>query len=477
MPEGTRCSTVFLPPITSVCPALCPPWKRTTPWAWSVSQSTTLPFPSSPHWVPMTTTFLATVSALAQIAHGPLAAALYELALAFGLSALRRVSRKSDHDDLPRASQLADRRGELRIAGVRRANGGRLRLVRRDTREIAQIHAESGRGAGASERLPDLVVTSAERDRVGHARCIGRKHHSAVVVISAKVRQIEGHGDSVASGKNLEVLERRVDFWIPGQRATGAVEHRAVSIELRKGEQCLARRFRHGLRHHAQRRQILGFQRFIQFRLALGSDPAVPANSAEHGDVADIEARTGNTAGGERLDQKLLDLQIALYSGVAVDFSADLQGLPGRVESPRPGEQDTSRVAQPRHAFPVQKVCIDPRDLGCNVGAHAHHPPGKLVHQLEGAKVQIMPCSSQQRFEVLEHRRNHQLVPVHAEQLEQLRAHPLDALRPRRQDVLEIFREEPVAHREGLEWPSGGETGSAGRPTSTKARKNGSVRQ
>src|SRR5882762_11661794 len=358
IPEGTRCNTVFLPPITSVCPALCPPWNRTTPCAWSVSQSTTFPLPSSPHWVPMTTTFLATVSALVQFAHGPLAVALYELALAFGLRALRRVSRKPDHDDLPRGSQLADRRGEPRIGGVRRANGGRLRLVRRNPREIAQVHAESRRGPGASERLPDLVVTPAERDRVGHPRCIGRKHHSAVVVISAKVRQIEGHGDSAASGKNLEVLERRVDFGIPGQRATGAVEHRAVSIELRKGEQCLARRFRQGLRHYAQRRQVLGFQRFIQFRLELGADPTVPANSAEHGDVADIEARPGNTAGGERIDQKLLDLQIALYSGVAVDFSADLQGLPGRVESPRPGEQDAYRIAQPRHAFPVQKVRI-----------------------------------------------------------------------------------------------------------------------
>src|ERR1700704_4131549 len=109
MPEGTRCSTVFLPPITSVCPALCPPWKRTTPCAWSVSQSTTFPLPSSPHWVPMTTTFLATVSALAQFAHGPFAGALDELAVALGLSALRHMSGKPDHDDLPGGSQLADR--------------------------------------------------------------------------------------------------------------------------------------------------------------------------------------------------------------------------------------------------------------------------------------------------------------------------------------------------------------------------------
>src|SRR5688500_8910482 len=63
MPEGMRCSTVFLPAMTSVWPALWPPWKRTTPWARSVSQSTILPLPSSPHWVPMTTTLLAVICA------------------------------------------------------------------------------------------------------------------------------------------------------------------------------------------------------------------------------------------------------------------------------------------------------------------------------------------------------------------------------------------------------------------------------
>src|SRR5882672_9494733 len=167
MPEGTRCSTVFLPPITRVCPALCPPWKRTTPCAWSVSQSTTFPLPSSPHWVPMTTTFLATVSALAQFAHGPLAAALDELPVAVGLNAFRGVSRKPDHDDLPAGSQLADRGGEPSVVRERGSNRGRFRLVRRSAREIAQIHAESGCRARASECLSDHVVSSAEGDRVG----------------------------------------------------------------------------------------------------------------------------------------------------------------------------------------------------------------------------------------------------------------------------------------------------------------------
>src|SRR3954470_4925366 len=56
MPLGIRCSAVLTPLITSVWPALWPPWKRTTPCAISVSQSTSLPLPSSPHWVPTTTT-------------------------------------------------------------------------------------------------------------------------------------------------------------------------------------------------------------------------------------------------------------------------------------------------------------------------------------------------------------------------------------------------------------------------------------
>src|SRR5438045_9218645 len=110
MPEGTRCSTVFLPPITSVCPALCPPWNRTTPCAWSVSQSTTFPLPSSPHWVPMTTTFLATVSTLAQFVHGPFAAALEELAVAVGLDALRGLGREPGRCALPGGRRVGAQR-------------------------------------------------------------------------------------------------------------------------------------------------------------------------------------------------------------------------------------------------------------------------------------------------------------------------------------------------------------------------------
>src|SRR5579871_5780728 len=55
-PEGSSESLYVVPLMTSVCPALCPPWKRTTMSACSDNQSTILPFPSSPHWAPTTTT-------------------------------------------------------------------------------------------------------------------------------------------------------------------------------------------------------------------------------------------------------------------------------------------------------------------------------------------------------------------------------------------------------------------------------------
>src|ERR1700749_5052769 len=42
--------------MTIVWPALWPPWKSTTTSARSVSQSTILPLPSSPHWAPTTVT-------------------------------------------------------------------------------------------------------------------------------------------------------------------------------------------------------------------------------------------------------------------------------------------------------------------------------------------------------------------------------------------------------------------------------------
>src|SRR5689334_23714002 len=201
IPEGTRCSTVFLPPITRVWPALCPPWKRTTPWAWSVSQSTTLPLPSSPHCVPMTTTFLPIGRPLFEFSHDPFAVALRELAIALRLRRLGGVPRERDHDDLSRVPQLAHRGRETGVARVRRADRVLGGPWSRRAREITQIHAESGGRPSAPECLADFVIAPAERYRIGDARRVGRKYGAAVVVIPAKVREIDRHRNSAFAGE------------------------------------------------------------------------------------------------------------------------------------------------------------------------------------------------------------------------------------------------------------------------------------
>src|SRR5438270_6120851 len=55
-PEGSRCSAYFWPSgVITVCPALLPPWYRTTYPTCPPSRSVTLPLPSSPHWAPIST--------------------------------------------------------------------------------------------------------------------------------------------------------------------------------------------------------------------------------------------------------------------------------------------------------------------------------------------------------------------------------------------------------------------------------------
>src|SRR3954454_20498882 len=55
MPDGMRWNFHVSPAWMIVCPALLPPWKRTTTSARSASRSMTLPLPSSPHWAPTIT--------------------------------------------------------------------------------------------------------------------------------------------------------------------------------------------------------------------------------------------------------------------------------------------------------------------------------------------------------------------------------------------------------------------------------------
>src|SRR3954447_14509243 len=53
MPDGMRCILKVVLAVWMVCPALLPPFARTTTWARAASASVNLPLPSSPHCPPM----------------------------------------------------------------------------------------------------------------------------------------------------------------------------------------------------------------------------------------------------------------------------------------------------------------------------------------------------------------------------------------------------------------------------------------
>ncbi len=73
-------------------------------------------------------------------------------------------------------------------------------------------------------------------------------------------------------------------------------------------------------------------------------------------------------------------------------------------------------------------------------------PAGQLIDQLEGLQVQVVAGAGEQRLEIFEQRRHHQLVAVDLEQVEDAPAQRFDLPGRRRQDVLDVLGQEPAAH-------------------------------
>jgi hypothetical protein len=163
--------------------------------------------------------------------------------------------------------------------------------------------------------------------------------------------------------------------------------------------------------------------------------------------VADVHARALHACDLERAAEQPLDLEVGLGAGVPVDLGADLDRLARRLRPSRARVQDAAAVAQARDACAVEQVRVDARHLRRDVGAHAHHPAGELVHQLESAQIQVVPGAGEQRVHVFEQRRHHQLVAPGREQVQDRAAQRLDARGFRGQDVLDVLGQQPAHER------------------------------
>src|SRR6266851_6343378 len=187
--------------MTSVWPALWPPWKRTTTSARSESQSTILPLPSSPHWAPITATFaiepdpsvhgvdsiaLETVSASEPARFGGGIGNFIEPCHghpAFSAQALGDRGIASGGEVDPPRWRLRRQRAQYRVGVERQA---RRRLALAIPRAIATAAPELAAHAARikTEADPGVVFQSAvldgiDRDgdaRQGGAEAVGRVH-------------------------------------------------------------------------------------------------------------------------------------------------------------------------------------------------------------------------------------------------------------------------------------------------------------
>ena len=270
MPLGIRCSAVLTPLMTSVWPALWPPWKRTTPCALSVSQSTSLPLPSSPHWVPTTTTFLPVVMLMVFLiqrgctVHWPLRCD--EFAVAMELVDLAVVAgQDADHRFAARA-QLGNGAAEVRCIAPRCANRRSQRLRGQHAHQLAQVEAEADRRPIAPEHGADFVVAAAADQRVARAvgvharsarRCnrrsrAGRPDRSSpwrpraapaelLQVVSAARMPGECRQDPPASSSTESVaveLGQREQAFAPGRWKSAAVSARRLLRSLAASAAC-----------------------------------------------------------------------------------------------------------------------------------------------------------------------------------------------------------------------------------------------
>ena len=133
---------------------------------------------------------------------------------------------------------------------------------------------------------------------------------------------------------------------------------------------------------------------------------------------------------------------------MAVDLGAELQRLARRMRAGRPRVQHRAAVAQARDALAVEQVRVDARHLRRGVGAHAERAAAELVDQLEGLQVEFAAGARQQRLQVLEQRRHHQLAAVAARHVEQAAAQFLDAPGLGGQHIGDVLGQQPSRRHE-----------------------------
>jgi hypothetical protein len=94
-------------------------------------------------------------------------------------------------------------------------------------------------------------------------------------------------------------------------------------------------------------------------------------------------------------------------------------------------------------------VGVDARHLRRGVGAQAQRAAGQLVDQLEGLQPERLAGAGQQRLQVLQQGRHHQLVAIGTGGVQQRTAQLFDVPGLGRQHIGDVIRQDPGGHGKG----------------------------
>src|SRR4051794_1047232 len=227
-PDGNKLSRYSILPTTSVCPALWPPWKRTTTSARCDSQSTIFPFPSSPHWAPTTATLAISSSCVAArlgacLCHKAHLAVLQHMPAAEPARLVVPVGgllQRGDSDP-PLLAQFA---GAGAIRFVRHEQAAMRRRLRQGAQDRIGIQREAG-GRLRRRRVAGLIASAAPQ--FAHRT----ERHRVERRIEAREKR-EADAGMIFETAILDRIDRNLDLRDPGFEP---VEPRAEPVALDAG--------------------------------------------------------------------------------------------------------------------------------------------------------------------------------------------------------------------------------------------------
>ncbi|MCC2636251.1 MAG: hypothetical protein K0S48_4137, partial [Ramlibacter sp.] len=159
--------------------------------------------------------------------------------------------------------------------------------------------------------------------------------------------------------------------------------------------------------------------------------------------VGHVHRERTDLGGLQAVQRQQQGLEVGFEAGVAVDLRAELHRLAGGMGAVGAGVQHRAAVAQAGDALAIEQVGIDAGDLRRGVGADAEHAAGELVDQLEGLQPQRFARPGEQRLQVFQQRRHHQLVAVATRGVQQFAAQFFDVPGLGRQHIGDVIRQDP----------------------------------